>query len=278
MLIHKKAMFLLFVICISYACNTKEANPLEGLPSGIWAPTTPSKEFGVQQTSMKGDLSYSTPFFIIDGNPSTISYYNPISNQTEFPVEKDMEENWQVEIYSVGTLLLESNSNKDTLSCFFKNEQGVLEKVDYVLLMEATKPKITSDLLRKQLRGTTWSLSPEVKVVFHALPNEVDGSRIFSHYVHLVDSSTIKDVVGAFSFLQNKDFIFLEFQPQHLLKDEFFVLKDINKAQTELQLIPLIEGVYDSTLVLQKESKDIPYVDSLRKGYQAAVKANAKLN
>lgn len=267
-------VLLLITLFITSACDSPKENPLKGLPSGVWAPTTnlSSKGLGVQNISMRGSVSYSTPFLILDDNATTLSYYNPISNNTEFPVDKNEEGNWRSRIYSLGTLLLESNSSKDTLFCFFEDTQEKLEKIDYIQLIANTKTKIAADVLRKQLRGTTWSFSPELKIVFHKLSDEVDGRSIFSHYINLVDSSKIKDIVGSSSFQQNKDFVFINFRLQDSSSDEFFVLKNINEAQTELQLIPLISEATDSILVLKKDTQDIPYVDSLRKAYIIAAK------
>lgn len=267
---------LLLLFSVTSACDSPKENPLKGLPSGIWAPIAnlSSKGLGVQNISMRGSVSYSTPFLILDNNATTLSYYNPISNMTEFPVEKNEEGNWQTSIYSLGTLLLESNPSKDTLSCFFEDEQGGLDKIDYVLLTESPKTKIVADVMRKQLRGTTWGLSPESKIVFHKLSDEVDERSIFSHYINLVDSSEIKDIIGSFYFQQNKGFVFLNFRAMRSPVDEFFVLKNINEAQTELQLIPLISEATDSIIVLKKDVQDIPYVDSLRKAYIIAAKKN----
>lgn len=269
-------IILLLILSIAFACDSAKENPLKGLPSGIWAPTTNllSEGLGVQNISTKGDIYYSTPFLIIDRNATTLSHYNPISNKTESPVDKNKEENWRCRTYGLGTLFLESNPSKDTLSCFFKNQQGELEKIEYVLFMENPTTKIAVDTLRKQLRGTTWSLNPNLKIVFHKLSDEVDGQRIFSHYINLADSSDIKDSIGSFSFQQNKGFIFLNFKPQDSLTSESFVLKSINTTQTELQLIPLISGLNDSVLVLKKDFQDIPYVDSLRKAYIIATEKN----
>lgn len=118
---YKAVLLLVFILCIISACDSPKENPLKGLPSGVWAPIAnlSSKGLGVQNISMMGSVSYSTPFLILDDNATTLSYYNPISNMTEFPLEKNEEGNWQTSIYSLDTLLLESNSSKDTLSCFF---------------------------------------------------------------------------------------------------------------------------------------------------------------
>lgn len=141
-------------------------------------------------------------------------------------------------------------------------------------MIKNSKAKRTAEVLRKQLRGSTWSLSSESKIVFHKLSDEVDGRNIFSHYINLVDSSEIKDIIGSFYFQQNKGFVFLNFRAMRSPVDEFFVLKNINEAQTELQLIPLISEATDSILVLKKDVQDIPYVDSLRKAYIIAAKKN----
>lgn len=271
---NKLVLLFFLILFITSACDSPKENPLKGLSSGIWAPTTNLPiGLGIQNISINGEAFYNTPFLIIDHNATTLSYYNSISNMTDFPVEKNEEGNWQTRIYGLGTLLLKSNPSKDTLFCFFENEQGELEKINYIQLINS-KTKITVDQLKKQLRGTTWNLNHELKIVFHKLPGEVDGVNIFSHYINIVDSSNIKDIVGSSLFQENNSFVFINFKSQDSYMDETFVVKSIDKAQLELQLIPLISGVNDSILVLKKDIQDIPYVDSLRKTYIIAAKKN----
>lgn len=271
-------VILLLIFCVSTACNKEEENPLKGLSSGIWIPTELA-QIGLIPIGGDSIQYHDAPIWITDSNELTINHYRSVENGLK--VIQDTEGNWRIRFFSNQELLINSNENKDTLTLFSNSKNGA-KTIKYTFLLKNPEFNISIDSLKKGLRGTTWNTNTSIhnKILFHNDSLRPKGSlaTISTKILTVNDTSDIQELSSFVILKKLKGFIFLEFTSPSLNTSEIFVLKNINIDKTILELIPLKKQLYDSTLVLKKELQDIPYVDSLRKSYQVATKANTELN